>query len=367
LTEVDLEDVGMFLIQLTNRDFLQSKPDNVDELDNCHDAIAFSLCNQIIAEPLSFHIKLYIKLLANLRVSIDDFTKLKDLKALYQQMKDCVKDKVYLKSLEKFGQKIEAYIEAYLEQNPNQEEAKEPPAGEGSVAAETEPAQDNPNNATAANATAANATKLFRKRALFSQTANTLLEADIDPSTPPPPSTIKELVEKKDTSKKNAVSESDDDDLFATPNRSATKIKPRQGEIEITRIDESPLDDGTEEIVSGNIQVAKKLNLLDSEDTDSESDEAGPTTSTQIESRRSSKRLINTSTTTSTEEEEESIRGKRNSKGGKKKSMEPSKPQRKSRRIDSSTDTTSASSSEEIKTKRSAKKRSRRLVDSPRL
>ena len=79
------------------------------------------------------------------------------------------------------------------------------------------------------------------------------------------------------------------------------------------------------------------------------------------------KRLINTSTTTSTEEEEESIRGKRNSKGGKKKSMEPSKPQRKSRRIDSSTDTTSASSSEEIKTKRSAKKRSRRLVDSPRL
>ena len=67
--------------------------------------------------------------MANLRISLDDFTKLKDLKALYQQMKDCVKDKVYLKSLEKFGQKIEAYIEAYLEQNPNQEEAKEPPAG----------------------------------------------------------------------------------------------------------------------------------------------------------------------------------------------------------------------------------------------
>ena len=64
--------------------------------------------------------------MANLRISVDDFTKLKDLKALYQQMKDCVKDKVYLKSLEKFGQKIEAYIEAYLEQNPNQEEAKEP-------------------------------------------------------------------------------------------------------------------------------------------------------------------------------------------------------------------------------------------------
>ena len=214
LTGVDLEDVGMFLIQLTNRDFLQSKPENVDELDNCHDAIAFSLCNQIIAEPLSFHIKLYIKLLANLHISTDDFTKLKDLKALYQQMKDCVKDKVYLKSLEKFGQKIEAYLEAYLEQNPNHEEEKEPQAGEGNATAETESAQDNSNNATAGNAT-----KLFRKRALFSQTTNTLLEGDIiDPSTPTPLSTIKELVE-KDSTKKIAVPESDDDELLATPNR----------------------------------------------------------------------------------------------------------------------------------------------------
>ena len=32
LTGVDLEDVGMFLVQLTNRDFLQSKPENIDEL-----------------------------------------------------------------------------------------------------------------------------------------------------------------------------------------------------------------------------------------------------------------------------------------------------------------------------------------------
>ena len=95
LTGVDLEDVGMFLVQLTNRDFLQSKPENIDELDNCHDTIAYALCNQIIAEPLSFHVKLHTKLLGNLRISIDDFTRLKEIKALYQQMIESVKGQAH--------------------------------------------------------------------------------------------------------------------------------------------------------------------------------------------------------------------------------------------------------------------------------
>ena len=78
----------MFLIQLTNREFLQSKPENVDELDNCHVAIAYTLCNQIIAEPLSFHVKLYTKLLGNLYISMDSVTRLRELKALSQQMNE---------------------------------------------------------------------------------------------------------------------------------------------------------------------------------------------------------------------------------------------------------------------------------------
>ena len=83
---MDLEDVGMFLVQLTNRDFLQSKPENIDELDNCHDTIAYALCNQIIAEPLSFHVKLHTKLLGNLRISIDDFTRLKVSSFIWSQL-----------------------------------------------------------------------------------------------------------------------------------------------------------------------------------------------------------------------------------------------------------------------------------------
>jgi len=353
LTGVDLEDVGMFLVQLTNRDFLQSKPENIDELDNCHDTIAYALCNQIIAEPLSFHVKLHTKLLGNLRISIDDFTRLKEIKALYQQMIEAVKDKGYLKSLEKFGQKLDLY----LEQNPNKDEVQEAPTKDEEGVAESEVPQDNSNNAT----------KMFRKRALFSQTCNTMMQDDAaDPRTPTEKnrtSTIKELVDKNNDDK--PVTESDDDDLFATPNATpnrVTKLHATVGEIEITRIEESPLDGGSEEIVSGNIKEMRvnKLDMADSED-DEDSDDAGPTTSTQIE-RRSSKRLLISSTTTSTEDEDEPVRGKRNSKGGKvPKSVEPSKPHRKSRRLDSSTDTATGSSSEASEgSKATTKKRSRK-------
>jgi hypothetical protein len=67
----------------------------IQTLDNCHDTIAYALCNQIIAEPLSFHVKLHTKLLGNLRISIDDFTRLKEIKALYLQMIESVKGQAH--------------------------------------------------------------------------------------------------------------------------------------------------------------------------------------------------------------------------------------------------------------------------------
>ena len=75
-------------------------------------------------------------------------------------MIEAVKDKGYLKSLEKFGQKLDLY----LEQNPNKDEVQEAPTKDEEGVAESEVPQDNSNNAT----------KMFRKRALFSQTCNTM-------------------------------------------------------------------------------------------------------------------------------------------------------------------------------------------------
>ena len=80
-------------------------------------------------------------------------------------MIEAVKDKGYLKSLEKFGQKLDLY----LEQNPNKDEVQEAPTKDEEGVAESEVPQDNSNNAT----------KMFRKRALFSQTCNTMMQGNL--------------------------------------------------------------------------------------------------------------------------------------------------------------------------------------------
>ena len=80
-------------------------------------------------------------------------------------MIESVKDKGYLKSLEKFGQKLDLY----LEQNPNKDEVQEAPTKDEEGVAESEVPQDNSNNAT----------KMFRKRALFSQTCNTMMQGNL--------------------------------------------------------------------------------------------------------------------------------------------------------------------------------------------
>ena len=75
LNEVDVEDVGLFLIQLTARGFLQSNEIQENHA-TCHDSMAYAICNQIIAQPMSFHVKILLKLLTSLQISDDDFSKL---------------------------------------------------------------------------------------------------------------------------------------------------------------------------------------------------------------------------------------------------------------------------------------------------
>ena len=95
LTEVDVEDVGLFLIQLTARGFLQSN--EIQESGaTCHDSMAYAICNQIIAQPMSFHVKILLKLLTSLQISDDDFSKLKELKALQTQMVGFISQQLFV-------------------------------------------------------------------------------------------------------------------------------------------------------------------------------------------------------------------------------------------------------------------------------
>ena len=159
LNEVDLEDVGLFLIQLTDRGFLQNQ-DQSNNLDNCHDSIAYAICNHIISDPHTFHAKTFIKLLNSLRISPEDYSKLKEFKALFQQMNENIKEKLCLKMLDKFGK----LLDQYLAQNPQNDQTKEEEEDNEDIVTEN------------------NTTKFQKKRALFSQTCNDLLEADEEKS-----------------------------------------------------------------------------------------------------------------------------------------------------------------------------------------
>ena len=244
LNEVDLEDVGLFLIQLTDRGFLQNK-ENQLEYDNCHDSIAYAICNFIISDPDHFHVKTFIKLLNSLRISPEDFSKLKELKALHSQMTEVIKEKLCIKLLEKFGKTLEIYIDQHPSKNEVDIDAES--TNQKAVAPTSESNEESANNTT----------KLFKKRTLFSQTCNTLLEDSTEKSERAKESNATTSI--KDLVRNNANSSDDDnDEVFATPK--IARIVPT-GELEITRVEESPLLDSSlnlesslsEELVSGNL------------------------------------------------------------------------------------------------------------------
>jgi len=199
--------------------------------------------------------------------------------------------------VEKFGKNLELL----LEQNPAKDEDQENPEnGRDPLVAE-----DDQNVNVVVNQveeTMNNTTRLNRKRPLFSQTCNTLLEDEEQGNSKESP------VRNSNVPKTPIAEEDSDEDLFATPKgvTKTLKVANVESEIEITKIDESPMSssslDTTEEIlISGNVEGAPNAGkgkkggrggrtrggqkpdpIID--DTGSESsEELFPTTSTQIE------------------------------------------------------------------------------------
>ena len=120
LTEVDVDDVGGFFIQLTRADILQH-PNKMNEKRedkdiasdigaSVHDAMAYTLCNQILASPDSFHVKSLIKLLLSVQITVNNFVKLKELKLFHSHMVEAVRDKFCLRALERFGLRLDEWL-----------------------------------------------------------------------------------------------------------------------------------------------------------------------------------------------------------------------------------------------------------------
>ena len=151
-------------------------------------------------------------------------------------MSEAIKEKLCLKMLEKFGKTLEIY----LEQHPNKTDQEGLEEGSKKESNLTEEPDSTGNNTT----------KLFKKRALFSQTCNTLLEESSEKELKEPiANSIKDLVGSIDTSASDG-----EDEVFATPK--IARMVPT-GELEITRVEESPLaeldNSLSEELVSGNL------------------------------------------------------------------------------------------------------------------
>jgi len=302
LTEVDVEDVGLFLIQLTARGFLQSN--EIQESGaTCHDSMAYAICNQIISQPMSFHVKILLKLLTSLQISDDDFSKLKELKALQTQMMELVKDKLAIKTVEKFGKYLELALEKHQD-NIKENEDAESTNDENHTTDPSPPSDETVNNTT----------RFGRKRPLFSQTSNHLLgETPQKNDAPKKGSNLVQDIIQTPIAEVSSEDESEDD-LFGTPkanNSNLLKMVNPDGEVEITRIEESPISSGdapisngdtlntTDEIVSGNVQGnVKKASPRQNrgrtrgrpsnrksipEEFSESSEELFPATSTQIE------------------------------------------------------------------------------------
>ena len=185
LTDVDIEDVGAFFIQLTRADILQQtykKGSGSSREDNengdiasdigaaVHDAMAYTLCNQILASPDSFQVKTLIRLLLNLQITSDNFVKLKELKLFHTQMTTAVRDKLCLKSLERFGTRLDEW----LRKDPELEKEKI----EEIIAIEPNPEQeqDKTSDSQSEEELNINATTIKKKRTLFTHNATTMLD-----------------------------------------------------------------------------------------------------------------------------------------------------------------------------------------------
>ena len=251
LSEVDIEDVGTFYIQLTRSDLLQNQ--SGEENHNCglsaHDAMAYTLCNQILQCPDSFYVKVLIKLLTMLYITPNNFNTLKEIKTLNDRMIEEVKDKLCIKALEKFGSRLDEFIRL----DPTDQEQKDKTLVDENVTRDVSATEESEINSM-------NITKMaVRKRALFNETNNTLL----DLTSLPEKSESLTPVEENDGFKVPGPPKSSQTSPRGSSLASASPLSSDSSSAEtegppskVTRIEDS--DESTDEEVIGKASAEKK-------------------------------------------------------------------------------------------------------------
>lgn len=114
LAEVNAENVAELLIQLTNTKLLlknQNDTETVKENPR-HDSIAIKICNEVLSNPDSFNLKLWVKILNKLELSESNDEAFKELAVLADQMLEVVKEKSSIKTLKKFAEGVKEKVPA---------------------------------------------------------------------------------------------------------------------------------------------------------------------------------------------------------------------------------------------------------------
>ncbi|KAJ8316952.1 hypothetical protein KUTeg_004856 [Tegillarca granosa] len=111
LAEVNIENVAELLVHLTNSKHLLENQNSEAVIDNPgHDRISATVCNEIISNPDSFNLKLWVKILNQVELSTDNDANVKELVVLAEQMLDIVKDKQCIKSIQKFHSCVKSML-----------------------------------------------------------------------------------------------------------------------------------------------------------------------------------------------------------------------------------------------------------------
>ncbi|XP_062622300.1 condensin complex subunit 3-like [Saccostrea cucullata] len=112
LAEVNAENVAELLIQLTNSKLLlksQNETETIKENPR-HDSLAIKICNEILSNPDSYNLKLWVKILNKLELSETNDEAFKVLAVLADQMLEVVKEKMSLKTLKKFAELVKERV-----------------------------------------------------------------------------------------------------------------------------------------------------------------------------------------------------------------------------------------------------------------
>ena len=107
MAEIDIEDVGMFLVHLTKSDMLQHKVavsrEGEEACKSVHDTLALSILNAIKDSSDCYQSKIFMKVLTSIVVTPNNATVLKELRKVTEVLLEDVKEKSLSRSLKNFN------------------------------------------------------------------------------------------------------------------------------------------------------------------------------------------------------------------------------------------------------------------------